>query len=355
MTTKIKVIHYLNQFFAGIGGEDKADAKPMCMKGAQGPGRLLSKLEPELEVLATIVAGDNYMAQDLSHSVEEVVDLIEHSIRADASWRPDLLIAGPAFNAGRYGMACAAICQAVQRRLQIPAVTGLYPENPAVESYRREVIIVRTEASVLGMQPAMQAMVKVVKKLRDEKQIIPEIDHTIARGIRHNFFAASNGASRALEMLLKKLAGAAYTSEYDMPVFDRVPPAAPVPDITRATLAVVTSGGIVPRGNPDQIESASASKFGTYPLAASSPITAATHRSVHGGYDATYANQDPNRVLPIDALREMEAEGKIGRLYAHYFATVGNATSVRQAVQFGREIAALLVNAGVQAVVLTST
>ena len=25
---KIKVVHYINQFFAGIGGEDKADYKP---------------------------------------------------------------------------------------------------------------------------------------------------------------------------------------------------------------------------------------------------------------------------------------------------------------------------------------
>ncbi|MDU7904190.1 MAG: glycine/betaine/sarcosine/D-proline family reductase selenoprotein B, partial [Peptostreptococcaceae bacterium] len=25
---KIKVVHYVNQFFAGIGGEEKADTKP---------------------------------------------------------------------------------------------------------------------------------------------------------------------------------------------------------------------------------------------------------------------------------------------------------------------------------------
>ena len=80
-------------------------------------------------------------------------------------------------------------------------------------------------------------------------------------------------------------------------------------------------------------------------------MTAQSHQSVHGGYDATYANEDPNRVLPLDVLRELEAEGRIGRLHGNYYATVGNATSVRQAVRFGKEIAASLVNEGVQAVI----
>jgi glycine reductase len=54
-------------------------------------------------------------------------------------------------------------------------------------------------------------------------------------------------------------------------------------------------------------------------------------------------------------LRELEKKGRIGSLHDTYFATVGNATSVSRAVRFGEEIAAMLVNVGVQAVVLTST
>jgi len=54
-------------------------------------------------------------------------------------------------------------------------------------------------------------------------------------------------------------------------------------------------------------------------------------------------------------MRELEREGRIGRLHDRYYATVGNATSVAQAARFGAEIAALLVNEGVQAVVFTST
>ena len=124
---------------------------------------------------------------------------------------------------------------------------------------------------------------------------------------------------------------------------------------TEATIALVTSGGIVPKGNPDHIESASASRFGEYDIGGLETLTAETHQTAHGGYDPTYANADPNRVLPLDAARDLEREGRIGRLHERYYATVGNATSVDNARRFGREIARRLVDHGVDAVVLTST
>ncbi len=54
-------------------------------------------------------------------------------------------------------------------------------------------------------------------------------------------------------------------------------------------------------------------------------------------YDPTYANTDPNRVLPIDVLREMEKEGVFGKLYDYFFTTVGNGTSVASS-KFGAEM-----------------
>ena len=35
---KYKIVHYINQFFAGIGGEEKADYKPELREGNGGPG-----------------------------------------------------------------------------------------------------------------------------------------------------------------------------------------------------------------------------------------------------------------------------------------------------------------------------
>jgi glycine reductase len=54
-------------------------------------------------------------------------------------------------------------------------------------------------------------------------------------------------------------------------------------------------------------------------------------------------------------LRALEKEGKIGKLFPYFYATVGNGTSVANAVKFATEIAHELVNEGVQAVILTST
>jgi len=348
---KVHVVHYLNQFFGGLGGEEKADLGPQWFDGPKGPGQLLQTLAPDIEIVGTVTAGDNYMAENTDAAVDEVVGLIEKNAGAEI----DLLLAGPAFNAGRYGMACGAVCQAVQERLEKPAITALYPENPAVDIYRKAVTIVRAGSDVMGMRDAVGGMVAVAKKLVEEQAIDPATDGTISRGLRQNTFAESTGAQRAIDMLMRKLRGDAFETEYAMPVFSRVPPAPPVKDLSSATVALVTSGGIVPRGNPDRIESASASKYGEYSLKGLERLTPESHQTVHGGYDPTYANQDPNRVLPLDVMRDLEREGRIGRLADTYFATVGNATSVERAEQFGREIAGKLINFGALAVILTST
>ncbi len=352
MPATIRAIHYLNQFFGGLGGEEQADVTPQWLDGPKGPGQLIQSLEPSIEIVGTIVAGDNYMAEHLDAAVAEIIGLLE--ARASGV-EPDLLLSGPAFNAGRYGMACGAVCQAVQERFGIPAVSAMFAENPAVEIYRRRVNIVETGSDVMAMREAAAGMVRVGAKLVAGEAIIPDEDGTIPHGLRQNYFADATGAERAVDMLLRKLSGESPETEYPMPVFSRVPPAPPVKDMATATLALVTSGGIVPQGNPDRIESANASKFGAYSLQGLDRLSAESHQSVHGGYDRTFANQDPNRVLPLDVVRELEREGRIGRLHDTYYATVGNATSVARAEEYGREIAAELVNVGVQAVILTST
>jgi glycine reductase len=295
------------------------------------------------------------MAEAPDDGAAEIVALIEAQMAHDPELRPDLVMAGPAFAAGRYGVSCGAICQAVQERLGVPTVTAMHPDNPALDLYRQALIAVRTEADVMGMGEAIEGMVRVGLKLVAGEAIVPETDGTIPRGLRQNYFAETTGARRAIEMLMRKLRGEEIGTEYPMPVFSRVPPAAPVADMATATLALVTSGGIVPRGNPDRIESANASKYGEYALAGLDRLSAESHESVHGGYDTTYANEDPNRVLPLDVVRDLVREGRIGRLHETYYATVGNATSVKRAEAYGREIAAKLINVGVQAVILTST
>jgi len=350
MGGKLKVVHYLNQFFGQVGGEDKAGTEPFVKSGPVGPGILFQEfLGSEVEITATVICGDNYFGKHIDQATETVLAMIK-------SLRPDLVLAGPAFNAGRYGIACGGICTAVVKELNIPAVTGMFPENPGVESFRKAVYIVRTKGTTVGMRDAAIKMSRLVMKLAKKEPLgSPEEEGYFARGIRRNYFAAETGAVRAVSMLLRKLKGEPFKTEYPMPVFDHVPPLPPVARMSEAILALITSGGIVPEGNPDRVESSSATKFGKYDISALQRLTPESHETAHGGYDPTYANADPNRVLPLDVVRDLEREGVIGKLHPYYYATVGNGTSVARAGQFAREIAQDLMRDGVQAVIITST
>ena len=85
-------------------------------------------------------------------------------------------------------------------------------------------------------------------------------------------------------------------------------------------------------------------------------LTEATYETAHGGYDPVYANEDADRVLPVDVLREFEKEGKIGHtMHRYFYTTVGNGTSVANSKRFAAEFAQELRNDGVDAVILTST
>lgn len=156
-------------------------------------------------------------------------------------------------------------------------------------------------------------------------------------------------------MLMSKLKGEPFQTEYPMPIFERIPASPAIRDLRSATIALVTSGGIVPLGNPDRIEAASASKFAEYSIAGVDNLTPDAYQTCHGGYDPTYANNDPDRVLPLDAMRAMEKDGTIGKLHHFYYVTVGNATSVANSQNFGKAIAEKLKMADVDGVILTST
>lgn len=347
--SKLRVVHYLNQFFGQIGGEEKANTAPLQKDGAVGPGMALrGALKGDGDVVGTVICGDSYFAENMDSALGKIIDYIK-------TYQPDLVLAGPAFNAGRYGTACGAVAEAVQTQLGIPAVTGMYIENPGVDMYKKSVYIVSTPNSAVGMRDAIPKMAALALKLVNKQPVSPDNDHYIPRGARNNFFAEKTGAERAVEMLVAKLHSTPFTTELPMPTFDRVPPNPAIKDITKTTIALVTSGGIVPKGNPDHIESSSASKYGKYSLAGVNDLTAETHATAHGGYDPVYANEDPDRVLPVDVMRDLVAEKKIGKLHEYWYATVGNGTAVASAAKYGRSIAEDLKAAGVQAVILTST
>ncbi|MBV7390312.1 glycine/betaine/sarcosine/D-proline family reductase selenoprotein B [Enterococcus sp. ALS3] len=348
MTEKFRLVHYINQFYAGIGGEEKADITPFSKAEVIGPGLAFQQsLGDNVEIVGTVVCGDSYFNENLDSAKSEVLNLIKE-------FKPDIVVAGPAFNAGRYGMACGAVSKAVMEELNIPAVTGMYEENPGLDLYRKDSYIVPTKNSAAGMRKVVPVMAKLITKLLNKEAVDPETDNYYVRH-RKNVQLKERGSARAVDMLVKKIKGEDFVTEYPMPEFDNVAPAEAIKDLSKTRIGLVTSGGIVPKGNPDHIESSSASKFGTYDISGVDRLTSENYETAHGGYDPIYANEDPNRVLPLDVVRQAEKDGKIGSLHPYFYTTVGNGTAVANAKKYAAEIAKKLLADGVEAVILTST
>jgi betaine reductase len=344
-----RVVHYLNQFFGGMGGEEHGDLPPRWVDGPVGPGKLLhARLSPRAGLVGTVVCGDNYINQ---HEAEAVEAILEHVRRAGA----DALVAGPAFGAGRYGVACGLVCKACRAGLGIPALTAMHEENPGVD-VARPALIVATPDTALGMQDALAAVSRLVLKSCAGEPLGPAAEEGyLPTGVKRNVRASRTGAERAVEMLLSKIAGAPYRTEIPLLRADVVPPAPPLDDLGRETLAVVTTGGIVPRGNPDRLESRRASRWVRYSIAGLADLRPEEFECIHGGFDGTEANADPDRVVPLDALRALEAAHEVGRVHDWFYITAGNAAPLDRAQAFGRELADELRREKIRAVVFTAT
>lgn len=347
----LKAVHYINQFFANIGGEEKADIPVEFHDGqVMGPGMAFKgAFGDECEIVGTIVCGDSYFAENIDAVTEQILNHVKEL-------GADVFIAGPAFNAGRYGVACGTIANSVQEQLGIPVVTGMYEENPGADMFKTKIYIVPTKNSAAGMRDAVKYMAPLALKLAKHEPIgVSSKEHYMPNGIRVNFFEDVRGSKRAVEMLKLKLAGKPFTTEFPMPSFDRVPPNPAVKDITKAKIALCTSGGICPKGNPDHIEASNATRYGEYDIAGVDDLTEEGWETAHGGYDPVYANEDADRVLPVDVLRDMEKEGKIGELHHLFYSTVGNGTAVKSSKAFAEEYSKKLLADGVDAVIMTST
>jgi len=346
----IRIIHYVNQFFGQFGGEEKATMPPKVIKGPVGPGILINQLmEGKGEVIATLICGDNYFSENKESALEELLNWT-------ALYKPDILIAGPAFNAGRYGIACGEICKRINEEFGCPCVTGMYPENPGVELYKKYVYIVETTSNVWGMGKAMPKMINLALKLLYGEPIgTPSEEGYIPRGLKKNILHKKLASQRAIELLLKKMRGEPFQTEIPSPDIDLVPSAPPIPNLKRAKIALVTEGGLVPKGNPDHIESACATRYGKYSIENMESLSSGNFESIHRGIDTQFINEDPNRLVPLDVLRQMEKIGIFKELFPLLFVTTGVATTMANGKRIGKAIAGELKECDVSGVILTAT
>src|SRR4051812_41441748 len=346
MAETFRVVHYLNQFFAGVGGEEHANVGPAVRDGALGPGRRLAQLlAPEGEIVATAYCGDTYFGDQPEQAVAALLDLIR-------PYRPDLVILGPAFNSGRYGVACAQLGAALARELGIPCVSGMHAENPGVDLGRADVLIAETAAEARTMDAALTRLAALARAAQAGALPSPAEGGYFSRGLRLNMRVERPAAERALDLLLHKLRGEPFQTELVPPGTERVAPAPPVRSLAHATVALVTDGGLVARGNPDRLAPSLAERFTIVDVEGLDRLDPATQEVTPRGSDTALVNQDPNRLVPLDAARDLEREGIVGRLLPRVYTTAGCSAPVANARRIGQEIADQLREQGVEAAIV---
>jgi betaine reductase len=350
MADGLRVVHYLNQFFGDIGGEDKALEEPLVKEGVVGPGKAVQDaLKDRGKVVATVICGDNYFSEKTDEAIQEIVQLL-------TPHRPDIVIAGPAFNAGRYGVACGAVCKAVQEKIGVPAVTGMYEENPGVGLYKKDLYILRTADSVRGMAEAVSKMVNLAIKLANNQDIgRPSEEGYIARGIFKAEASNKTAAQRVIDMLLAKMQDKPFETEVSLPEYEHIKPAVMIKALSSAKIALVTDGGLVAQGNPDRFTSGTHAKTGKYSIKGIDRLCSGDYEVVHRGYDPIAVLRDPNRLIPLDVMRDLEKEGIVGKIHENFYATAGVNAPLETAKKAGQDLAKELKAEGVDGVILTST
>jgi glycine reductase len=346
-----KVLLYLNQFFAGIGGEDMADVAPEFREDIKGPALAYQSMLKDSTIIGAIICGDNYMGSNTEKALAEIDSLLEGK-------EFDILLAGPAFQAGRYGVACGNVAKHIQEKYGIPAITSMHEENPGVEMFKQDVYIMPGGKSAASMKKDIEKIVGLAHRiLAGEKRILQEEGGFFVRGIRHQVWLPDGrpAVDRAIDMILKKVKGEEFISELPINLKERVPVAPAIKDLSKANIAMITTGGIVPVDNPDRIQSASATRWGRYDISQLDRLAGGEFKTIHAGFDPAAADADPNVIMPIDAMKHFEKEAFIGKLHPWFYSTVGTGTTENEAARMANEMIPYLKEDGVDAIIMTST
>lgn len=345
-----KVIAFVNQFFGQVGGEEMAGMAPELREGTVGPALAMQSLLKDGKVTHTIICGDNYMASNTADALAAIKGFL-------SGLEFDMLIAGPAFNAGRYGFSCGEVCKLAQNEFGRLAVTSMSDTNPGAELYRKDVYIVKGSPSAAGMRKDMPKMMALANKLLNGEELLgADAEGYFPRGVRKEvpYPGGKNAADRVVDMLLAKLSSQPYVSEYKVEQEEAVKPL-PAIDVKGKRIAFVTTGGFVPIGNPDRIASGSCTHYGKYFIGDKTELKSGEWISVHGGYNVNYVAENPMLLVPLDALHKHMEEGHFASLHPYVYSLSGNQTTKGDSQRMAREILADLRKDGVDAVIVGST
>ena len=152
---------------------------------------------------------------------------------------------------------------------RIPAITGMHEDNPGTKEIGRHVFVIQTGASAASMQESLKRYSLLVERLLAGDETAIEnfrAEHCLPIPRRFTVRSDAPDYVRAVDLLLAKLKGQPYESEIPQVEAKQHPIPNLTGNLTDATVALVTEGGLVPKGNPDRLESSRGSRYFKYSI-----------------------------------------------------------------------------------------
>jgi glycine reductase len=213
-----------------------------------------------------------------------------------------------------------------------------------------------TGTSPVDLPDILSRVFQIAQKLTSGEEMGPaETEGYLGRGIRKVSERSEPGYKRAVDMLASKLRGETFQTEVPFEAPEAVPAASLQRDLSQATIALISTGGLIPIGNPDRQVSGNAERYFSYPVDGLESLTGEDWEAFHGGYYNQIASDNPNYILPLSHLRHLESQGVIGRIASQIITLPGVSTPVAKSKLLGAQMAQELKDAGVDACILVAT
>lgn len=135
----IRIVQFLNQAQAGLGGDERMNITPQSQNGAAGMGMLLrhTLLKNGADIVGTVVCGDNYFMENKEKAIADIAEMIK-------KFNADVVICGPALNYKRYGECCGYLTLGIKEKLNIPSFAAMSFESEGTELFRKKIYIIKT-------------------------------------------------------------------------------------------------------------------------------------------------------------------------------------------------------------------
>jgi glycine reductase len=142
-------------------------------------------------------------------------------------------------------------------------------------------------------------MARLAIKLSQRAARPAEVEGFLPRGVRAMYAREGSRIPPCAGYARAKLLGQSFTTEVPILVPERVSPACPIADLSQATIALVTTGGLVRKGNPDKQVSANATRYFRHDVSELESLSGKDWEAYHAGYFNHIVNKNPNYILPL--------------------------------------------------------